>query len=151
MAFRLNGKVFNATQFSNRLFRNIDPYTGVGYKYLVVEAENAEGEYFNLEITDFRDGVSGNCLTAEPYYANIFVNYCVPGVPFACNSYQAEFRDADGNRFVQSGDSGQLVITDCDGNDLRISGNFGFDVEDFITGASGLLEAGSFSVCYIVL
>ena len=151
MAFRLQGKVFNATQFNNRLFREVDPFTGVGVKYLTCEAVNEEGEYVYLEITDFRDGVVGNCLTVEPYYANIFINYCVPGVPFACNQYRLEFRDDQGQVFVQTGDLGQLVVTNCDANDARINWNFSFDVEDFSTGAAGTLDAGSFSLCYLVL
>jgi len=151
LAFRLNGRVFNGSSFSSVLYRNVDYYTGLSFKTLTIEAENPQGEYFLLEITDFRDGAFGTCLTVEPYYANIFVNYCVPGQPFACNQYRAEFRDEDGNVYVQSGDTGQLIITRCDAPDANISGNFGFEVEDFSTGASGLLEAGSFSVCYLVL
>jgi hypothetical protein len=150
LAFRLNGRVFNASSFNNVLYRTTDLSSGLSYKVLVIEAENPQGEYFLLEITDFRDGAFGTCLSVEPYYANIFVNFCVPGQPFACNQYRAEYRDIDGNVYTQSGDSGQLIITRCDGQDATISGNFGFDMEDFSSGAGGILEAGSFSVCYLV-
>lgn len=150
LAFRLNGNVFNANSFSSVLYRTTDFSSGLSYKVLVIEAENPQGEYFLLEITDFREGAFGTCLSVEPYYANIFVNYCVPGQPFACNQYRAEYRDSDGNVFAQSGDSGQLIVTRCDDRDATVSGNFGFEMEDFSSGAGGLLEAGSFSVCYLV-
>ncbi len=150
LAFSLNGEVFNAVRFSNVLYREFDYYSGVGFKSLVIEAENAEGEFFFLEVTDFREGANGVCPSVEPYYANFFINYCVPGVPFACNQYRAEFEDLQGNVYAQSGDAGQLLITSCTGNG-RVNGSFSFNMEDFSTGAGGLLQNGSFSLCYIVL
>lgn len=148
LAFDADGTVFQAVLFNNRLLRAFDPYTGVEFKILVIEAESEEGELFRLEITDYRDGAFGNCITAEPYFADPGLNYCVPGTP-NCNRYTARYFPNPGGEYVSAGPVGQVVVASCD-TDGRISGSFDFDMEDFSAGGAIQVTLGSFSLCYLI-
>ncbi len=150
MAFRINGQTYNATQFNNYLLRSADPFSGVGSKTLVMETRSENGASFYLELTDFQEGVSGNCISLQPYYSDPFLNYCVPGVPFACNNYRAVYTDALGVQYVLSAEAGQVVATGCQPRRPRMNGNFALGMEVLATGEQVTLEAGSFSVCYLL-
>jgi hypothetical protein len=149
MAFQYGSTIYDATLFNNRLLRVLDPISGFESKILIIDTENTMGERFRIEITDFRDGAFGDCISTDPYFANPGLNYCVPA-SIACNQYSAEFITASGGNYVSVGAVGQIVITSCDPTDQVISGTFSFRVEDIGTGDSFELVAGSFSVCYLI-
>jgi hypothetical protein len=153
VAFQLEGDslntTFNTEEVANYLSFINDPFSGVSFFELVVDAFAADGSQFRLVVQDFRPDGPLDCVTPEPYYANFTLNYCVPAVPFACNGFTAEYTDADGNLYFQTGSTGQLVIGGCE--DGRVNGTFSFDVESFDTGDRGSIGSGSFSVCFGLL
>lgn len=149
VACQVDGQTFNTEDVANYLSLVNDPFTGVSFVELVVDAFAADGSQLRLVVQDFRPDGPLDCLTVEPYYANFTLNYCVPAVPFACSGFTAEYTDADGNLFFQTGGVGQLVISACDGG--RVNGSFSFDIESFDTGESASIGSGSFSVCFGIL
>lgn len=148
IAFSFQDAVFNTELVSNRLLYAVDPYNNAAYAYLVLEAFGDDGSSFYLELTDFSNSGFGNCIPEGPLYANETLNFCLPGVPFACNGFYALFTDAEGNEYVQTGGTGQVVVNTCDPQNQRITGNFTFAMEDFDSGDQGLLTGGSFAVCF---
>lgn len=151
VAFTFAGTAFNTEDVQAWVTWVADPFSGTGHVELVLDAFAGDGASFRLVVRDFRPDGPPDCLTVEPYYANPTLNYCVPAVPFACSGFSAEFTDADGTVFSQAGAVGQVVITDCDGRDGRVSGSFAFGLEELGAGASGSLDNGSFRACFALL
>lgn len=151
LAFSDGTNTYNATLFNNNLFPAVDFASGADFVILVMETENQQGGYFRLEIEDYRVGQFAQCITPEPYWGDIGLNYCAPiGAGFFCNNFRAFYSPSAGAaEYSTSGTIGQVVVATCD-NDGQVTGTFNFMMEDPFTGDQIEITNGSFNVCYFI-
>lgn len=153
MECTIGGTNWAATSFSNTLLKAVDQ--GIDSKRLDIRGTAADGSQLILTISDYRDGLTGDCMRIDTWFMDVDQNYCTQNGSnvMVCNGGLGTYLSASNQTQMTDLDGvGEIVITSCDDANKRVSGTFTFELNDFINGTTVTVANGVFTdVCYSVL